>query len=94
MIETVHVHVCSVCMSARSREDVGHYDDGTAPLWLPAIYSQAPHFKWIFDVCCFITYPVCTAAPQADHIDSVPSSSPPYHLISVLVTLNQQNGTY
>lgn len=93
MIETAYVHVCVRLCVCVWQVDICHYDGCTAPLWLLAIRSQEPHFKWIWGVCCFITYPVCTA-PLASHIDSALSFLAPYLLISVLVTLNQQNGTY
>lgn len=81
MIETVCVCVFMYVLCVRVfvctewQGDVCHYNGRTAPPWLPAICSQAPHFKWIFGVCCFTTYPVCTA-PLAILIDRGPSFSP------------------
>lgn len=49
-------------------------------------------FKWIFGVCSFTTYPVVPLRQPTTLI--VPPLSLPYHLISVSVTLNQQNGAY
>lgn len=88
MIETVHVHVCLVCVFVRIewQGDVCHYNGRIAPPWLLAICSQAPAFQMDFRRLLFY------------HISSmstaliVPPLSFSYHLISVLDALNQQNG--
>lgn len=56
MIEPVYVHVWFV------RVFVSLERSDSAPRGTFLYAFQAPHFKWIFGVCCFTTYPGCTAA--------------------------------
>lgn len=87
--------MCVMCVcKCVYQADVCHYSSRTAPPWLLAICFQALHFKWISGVCCFTTYTDFTAARRPVHIDRHPPPLSRYHLISALVSLNQQNGTY
>lgn len=78
MIETVYVHVCFVCACLcvlNGRETYVITSGRTAPPWLPAICSQAPHFQMDFRRLLFYHISSGTA-PPADHIDRAPSFSP------------------
>lgn len=87
MIEPVYMHVwfVHVFVCTEGRETYVFTMVGRHPRGSFLYVFQVPHFKWIFGVCCFTTYPGCER-----NIDFALLSLG-YRLICVLVTLNQQN---